>query len=208
MNILITGAASGIARALIQTLLLKEHHLYLSFHNEKQLELAKKRYEGKNNVYLFVLDVTNKEDRLKVKDMDIDVFINNVAIGESGSIMEIPRDKVRHNFEVNVFGNFSLLQIVIQNMIKKNNGRIINIGSLAGIIPLPFLGPYASTKASIHILTKTLQKEIKLLHKRIDIILVEPGMYHTGFNQVMFEEKYDWMHVESYFQEQIDTIRK
>ena len=114
--------------------------------------------------------------------------------------------KVRRNFEVNVFSTFEIIQIVLKNMIKKGKGRVIVISSIAGIIPFNFLGSYSATKSSVTTLTTTLKNEMKLINKNIKIVLIEPGLYHTGFNQVMFENKYDWMIKESYFKEDLDKI--
>lgn len=75
-------------------------------------------------------------------------------------------------------------------------------------MPLKFLGVYSATKASIIHLTTTLKEELKLLNKNIKVVLIEPGMYHTGFNQVMLENKYDWMSQKSYFKDELDLIRK
>ena len=59
------------------------------------------------------------------------------------------------------------------------------MSSLIGLMPLKFLGVYSATKASIIHLTTTLKEELKLLDTNIKVVLIEPGMYHTGFNQVM-----------------------
>ena len=117
-------------------------------------------------------------------------------------------NKVRENFEVNVFSNFEVIQIALKKMIQKDKGKIIIISSLAGTLPIPFLGSYCATKSSINMLCEVLKKEIKMLSYNIKIVLVQPGMYHTGFNQVMLENKYDWMSVKSYFEKQIESIRK
>lgn len=125
-----------------------------------------------------------------------------------GSIAEMSMEKVKQNFEVNVFSSFTLIQIVLQKMIKQNHGKIIIMSSLAGRIPIPFLGSYCATKASIIKLTETLRKELKMIHKNIQIVMIEPGFYHTGFNQVMFDNKYKQMDLNSYFQSQIKKIKK
>ena len=118
--------------------------------------------------------------------------------------MEI--EKIKDNFETNVFSNFELIQMVLKNMLKKDKGRIIIIASLAGIIPLKFLGSYCATKASIIKLTQCLKKELKLITKNIHISLILPGMYHTGFNQVMLENKYPAMK-NSIFKDKIKEIQ-
>ena len=189
-KILITGACGGIAESVIQKLLDEDYFIYVTVHTMQQLKRVKDKYKNNNNVECFKLDVTNTKDREKIKNLDIDTFVANAAIGYGGSIIDIDIDKIRENFEVNVFSNFELVQLVLKNMLKKNSGKIIIISSIAGIVPLRFLGSYSASKSSVIKLTQTLRKELKLITKKINISLVLPGMYHTGFNQVMLENKY------------------
>lgn len=207
-KILFTGARSGIAHATIKKLLDKDYLIYLTVHTEKQLELVNETYKEYNNVICMKLDVTDEKDIKQLDNLNIDILVSNAAIGEGGSIAEIPMDKVRYNFEVNVFSSFTVIQLVLKQMMKKEEGKIIIMSSLAGTIPLSFLGVYSATKASISTLTTTLYKELKLINKNIKIVLIEPGMYHTGFNQVMLDNKYEWMHIDSYFKAIIEEIRK
>lgn len=207
MNILITGGASGIARKVIEKLE-EKHQIYVTVHTEKQLELIKRKYQGKENIECFKLDVTNKEDRKKVNDLRIDVFISNAAIGYGGSMFEIPISFVRENFEVNVFGNLELTQLIVKRMIQRKKGRIIFISSLAGNAPVPFLGSYCATKASINMISSAMRLEAKLLRSKIEVITIQPGLYQTGFNQVMTENKYDQMNLDSYFKEQLEFLKK
>lgn len=206
-KILFTGARSGIASAVIDQLISKKFFIYVTVHNDKQLQMVCKKYEAFDNVECFKLDITNAKDREKLEHLDIDIFVNNAAIGYGGSISEIPMSKVRKNFETNVFSYLEVEQIILKTMMKKNKGRIINIASLAGIIPISFLGSYCATKASIIKMTECLRKELKLLDSKVEVCLVEPGLYYTGFNQVMLENKYEWMDVDSYFNYLIDSIR-
>jgi len=207
MNILITGGASGIARKVIEKLG-EKHQIYVTVHTEKQLELITKKYQDKENIQCLKLDVTNKEDRKKVTDINIDVFISNAAIGYSGSMFEIPISLVKENFEVNVFGNLELTQLVVKRMIQKKKGRIIFISSLAGNAPIPFLGSYCATKASINMISSTMRLEAKLLKSKIEVITIQPGLYQTGFNQVMIENKFDRMNLDTYFKEQLEFLKK
>jgi short-subunit dehydrogenase len=140
--------------------------------------------------------------------LDIDILICNAAIGESGSMLEIPMDKVRNNFEVNVFSTFRVVQIIASKMLSKNTGKIILMSSLYGIMPIKFLGPYSASKASVIKMADAMRKELKVINSDLKVILVEPGMYHTGFNQVMLNNKYEWMEKESIFKEELETIRK
>lgn len=205
-KILITGARSGIANSVVDIIKNKDYYIYLTVHTEKQLEIVKEKYKDYNNIECFKLDVTNKYDKEKIKTLDIDILFNNAAIGIGGSIIELPINKLRYNFEVNVFSSFEIVQIVLKKMINKNKGKIIIMSSIAGVMPINFLGSYCATKSSIIKLATVLKNELKLLNKNISICLIEPGMYYTGFNQVMLDNKYDWMK-DSYFKEELELIR-
>ena len=207
-KILITGARSGIGNAVVNKLLDKDYYIYLTVHTEEQLERIVQKYKEYSNIRCMKLDVTLESDRKKIEKLDIDILINIAGIGYGGSISEISMDRVRENFEVNVFSSFELVQIVLRQMIKKRKGKLIIMSSLAGILPINFLGSYCATKASIIQLTTTLKNELKMLNNDIKVILIEPGMYHTGFNQIMLENKYDWMREKSYFQNELSLIKK
>ena len=207
-KILYTGARSGISDYVIDKLIKKKYFIYITVHTKYQEEIMREKYIKNKNVKVFKLDITDKNDRQKLLDLDIDILINNAAIGEGGSLTEIDMDRVRENFEVNVFSSFEIVQLVLKMMLKKSSGKIIIMSSLASIIPVNFLGAYCGTKASISQMTRVLKNEVKLLNKNIKVVLIEPGMYHTGFNQVMLENKYKYMDIDSYFQSQIKEIRK
>ena len=155
----------------------------------------------------FKLDVTLPEDREKIVDYDIYVLVNNAGIGESGSLSEINVSKIRNNFEVNVFGPFELTQLALKNMMKKDSGTVIFIGSLVGRIAFPFLGPYCMTKFALSGGADSLRQELRKVTKNVHVSIVELGGYHTGFNQKNISRKYEWMGKESYFNEVIEDIR-
>ena len=206
-KILFTGARSGIAKSTIDRIIDKDFYIYVTVHTSSQLEIVKEKYKENKNVECLKLDVNSKKDRKILDKLDIDILVSNAAIGEGGSMAEINIDKVRKNFETNVFNNYEVIQIVLKNMLKKNKGKIIVISSLAGIYPIKFLGSYCASKASLIKMTECLKKEIALLNKNIKICLVEPGIYKTGFNELMFNNKYDWMNVETLFKSEIETIQ-
>lgn len=207
-KVLITGARSGIGAAVIDKLKDDDYYIYLTVHTEAQLDIVKEKYKDYSNIECFKLDITNSEDLKKLEKLDIDILINNAATNEGGSVLEMPMNKVRTNFEVNLFSFFEVVQIVARKMLQKNNGKIILMASLAGLMPFKFTGAYAATKVGIIKIADTMRKELKLINSNVKIILVEPGMYYTGFNQVMFTNKYDWMEKESYFKEELEMIRK
>lgn len=206
-KILFTGSRSGIAKATIDRLKNMEYYIYATVENEKQMEAMNRIYKEDDNVESFVLDITKKEDQEKIKSLDIDILVCNAAIGYGGSLAEMNVNLIRDTYEVNVFSSLELIQTVLKSMIRKKYGKIIIMSSLAGIYPIRFIGGYSSSKASLIKIAETLKKELGMLDDNIDVCLVLPGFYYTGFNQVMFENKYPSMNIDSYFKAQIEAVR-
>lgn len=204
-KILITGAYSGIMRELIKKIKSK-YFIYVTVHTENELKNIKEYYKMEKNIECLKLDIKNDLDIEKINKLDIDVFISNAAVGYGGSIINMDINKIKENYEVNVFRNFYLIQKILEKMNQKNKGKIIIMASLAGIIPIPFLGSYSSTKASIIKLSECLNKELKILNSNVKIALIEPGMYKTGFNKYMFDNKYD-SNFDNLFKEELELIR-
>lgn len=198
-KILFTGARSGIISKVIDKLD-ASYYIYLTVETNKQLEMVKEKYKNKSNIECFKLDITNKKDWGKLDFLSIDILVCNAAIGMGGSIADIPFERVRENYEVNVFSNFELIQKILKKMLPKDKGKIIIMSSLAGIVPIPFLGAYCSTKSSISMMTMCLKEELSLISDNIKIKMIQPGFYHTGFNQVMLDNKNDYMSLDSFFQ--------
>ena len=204
-KILITGARSGIISKVIDNII-DDYELYLTGHTDSQVRVMKDKYKNYKNVTCIKLDITNEDDYRKIENIDIDIYIANAAIAESGSMVEIPIDKIRNNFETNVFCNFNLLQQILHKMIRRGRGKVIIMGSLAGRIPMPFLGAYSGSKASLIKMTEALRFELMLLDSDIKVSLILPGLYDTGFNKLAMDKKYDFMDVNSFFEYQLDFI--
>lgn len=191
MKILITGAASGIGYLTALTLAQRGHEVYLTCHTKRQVKLVKEKLGNPINITIMKIDITKEEDRQKVLDLNVDCLYNHAGIALGGSIIEADMDEVRENFEVNVFSSFRLLQLVLRQMVDKDSGRIVVMSSLASSFSIPFAGVYSATKASITSIVKALQKEMFLMGTNVKVTLIEPGLYHTGFNQVFLDNKYD-----------------
>jgi len=190
MKILITGATSNIGLETGIKLLELGHFVYFTTHHEYELKNLSEKLKKYKNASCFKLDITKEEDRKKILEYDIDCLINNASIGKGGSIIELDIRKIKENFEVNVFGTLRLSQIYAGDLfVKKRKGKIIFISSISGIVPVSFLGSYCMSKACIITMSETLRKELKLITKDIQVKLIEPGIYNTGFNDLMFEDK-------------------
>jgi len=206
-NIVITGARSGIAHHVIEKLRTKNYHIYAAVHTEKELEQMQKKYQEDLHITCLKVDITNKEDWKQLENIDIDVYFANAAIGMGGSIVNMDINKVRENYEVNIFANLELLQYILNKMKIRGNGKVLMMASLAGIIPVPFLGSYCSTKAALIKWMECLQLELKEASIPIQLALIEPGLFRTGFNQVMLENKYPEVESDEYFERIIEWLR-
>ena len=152
------------------------------------------------------LDVLDSADRRRAEEWGVDVLVNNAGIGESGPIGEIPVDLVRANFETNVFGPLQLTQGLLKGMLKKGGGKIVNISSIAGRIAIPYIGPYCMTKHALEVLSEAMRVELE--HHHIKVVVIEPGPYATGFNELLMASKYRWFHENSLFAGDMDRVRK
>lgn len=207
-NILITGARSGIAHNVIGQLLERDYHIYATVHTENELKQIQKKYQEEIHITCLKLDLNNKYDWKQLESIDIDIYMANAAIGMGGSILNMSIERIRENYETNIFSNLELLQYILQKMEKRGSGKIIMMASLAGILPIPFLGSYCSSKASLIKWMECLRLELLETKIPIQLSVIEPGLYRTGFNQVMFENKYPEIENDHYFCDVIEWLQK
>lgn len=203
-NILITGGRSGIICDVIKRIK-NDYNLYITVHTDSEVLAIRNIYRDYSNIKCFKLDIVNDNDIFKLDDINIDILICNGADIEGGSLLDMPFDKIRDNMEVNYFGNLKLIRRVISN---NKSVKIIVISSLAGKMPLPFLGAYCSSKAALSVAIRSLRYELKLISKDLKVVIIEPGLYKTGFNKLGFDRKYEYMDNGSFFDEQIAFIKK
>lgn len=206
-TILITGAGSGIGRDTALELARRGHSVIASTQTHEQATELKKVAE-KAGLKLMVekLDILEPVDRARAEEWDVDVLVNNAGIGQSGPVAEIPLERVRANFETNVFSALALIQGLAKGMLKKGSGRIIIVGSLAGRVYVPYLGAYCMTKFALEAEAEALRFELK--PHNIHVSIIEPGPYATGFNERVAETKYEWFDENSLFASDAETIKK
>lgn len=191
-NILLTGTRGGIGLAAATRLLDKGHTVYATVHDEKDIAPLKEKLSSYGErAIIEKLDILDERDRLKVNNWHIDVLINNAAIGDSGPLADIPAARVRDCLETNVIATLQLTQAVVVQMKQRQQGRVIFISSLAGMIPTSFLSPYGLTKHAMESISGSLREELKPF--RIQVTSVNPGGYNTGFNKKNIEKKYEWL---------------
>ncbi len=206
MKILITGARGGIGLEAALQLAQRGHDVIATVHLEESIPVVEAAARERG-VTLSVekLDILNENDRRCFADYDIDVLINNAAIGETGPLLEVPVDRIRKNFETNVFSSIEFSQQFARSMVERGSGKIVFVGSLGGRLATPFMGPYMMTKFALEAAIDVLRIELRPLG--IKVSLIEPGAYATGFNEKMHARKYEWMDASSLYHDHLGFIR-
>lgn len=179
--VLITGASSGIGRATAVRLARDPGFaVYATARNPGTLaELAQ------SGAHPLSLDVTSEESmQVAVNTVEdeagpVGILVNNAGYGEYGTIEETDLDRVRREFETNVFGLARLVQLVLPGMRKAGQGRIINVSSMGGRLVFPAGGYYHASKYAVEALTDALRFEVAPFG--IKVVLVEPGLIRTSF---------------------------
>ncbi len=127
--------------------------------------------------------MTAAVERIEAEHGRVGTLVNNAGYGEYGTIEEADLDKVRTMFETNVFGLARMTQLVLPGMRRASRGRIVNIGSMGGRMTFPVGGYYHATKYAVEAITDALRNEVRPFG--IDVVLVEPGITQTGFEDTV-----------------------
>ena len=171
----ITGGTSGIGKCTAQAMLEKGYTVY---------ELSR-REQGIEGVHHIVADVTNEQSlaaavaEILQREEHIDVVINNAGFGISGAVEFTKTEDAQHQLDVNFFGMVRMNRQVLPILRKQGYGRIVNLSSVAGAIPIPFQTYYSASKAAINSYTMALANEVKPFG--IQVCCVQPGDICTGF---------------------------
>lgn len=210
-KVFLTGAGSGLGKEACLTLARRGHTVYASVHYTIQIAPLEEIALAEHlDLHVFKLDILVPQDRQQISNYSFDVLICNAAIGDSGSVAEVPIQRIKAVFETNIFAHLELVQLVLGPMIlEKHDGRIVFLSSLVGRIPAPFLSPYCASKFAIEAFATCLRQEMKILkNSSIQVCMIEPGAYATGFNKENNEKMYSWMQKNSYFYPQLSLLHK
>lgn len=190
MNVLITGARSNIGYSVAKSLALRGHIVYAGCKTIKEKEvLEDKIKEEKIIMFPIVLNLLDDDFNI-IDELDMDCLILHASIGNGGSILEISNKRFNEVIDVNIKGNFRLLQKYLRDCYYKNKkGKVFITSSLAAFIPLPYLSSYTSSKLYLYNLANTLRMELAYQKVDVKVSLILPGAYRTGFNDLMIENK-------------------
>jgi len=182
----ITGAANGIGRELVQQLLNKGAIIYGIDTDELNLNrVAAESAKLSRDFYSCVSDVTSETEMAKVRETilsrhpGIDFWFNNAGIAGTGDFLTTPHATFRRVISVNLDGVVLGTRIALETMEQKGAGTIINMASVAGHLAAPFLSAYSASKHAVVGFTRALREELSLKDSSVQLIMVSPGFVET-----------------------------
>jgi NAD(P)-dependent dehydrogenase (short-subunit alcohol dehydrogenase family) len=193
-RILISGAGSGFGELAAIGLATAGHDVIVGAQIWPQVTQLRLKAEqlGLKTLRVEKLDILDAYDVRHASKWDIDILVNNAAIGISGPLSEIPLELLRRSFETNFFAPLTLTQSVVRKLIaEKRPGKIVFVSSIGGLIAVPFGGPYATTKHALEALAGSMKAELEPFG--IQVQMINPGGYLTGFNETEAESSSHWM---------------
>jgi NAD(P)-dependent dehydrogenase (short-subunit alcohol dehydrogenase family) len=182
-TVAITGAGSGLGRAVAIKLAAKGYRVFGTARSETDAADLEKASAG--NAAVTLADITDQHAVTawvgKVSDElgehGLDVLISNAGTLTPGPLEVIPLDDIRREFEVNVFGAMAVINGFLPAL-RKSRGRIVQIGAMTGRLPVPFDGPSSASKAAFEALADVYRLELKPFG--IAFVMVQAGNMRTG----------------------------
>lgn len=181
--VLITGCSSGIGHATAAHLVGEGWKVYATARRREAI--ADLELQGCETL---ALDVTDEASMCAavaaVADAEgaVGVLVNNAGYSQSGAVESVSLDRVRSQFETNVFGLVRMCQLVLPGMRDQRWGKVVNVGSMGGRLTFPGMGLYHATKYALEALSDALRFEVRGFG--VDVILIEPGLITTRFADV------------------------
>lgn len=182
MKALITGASSGIGKSMAKYLSTLGYNLILVARNEEKLTNLKNTLS--TNVEILSLDLTNINNCYKLYNevKDIDILINNAGFGLFGEFNNTSLDKEIEMINLNITSLHILCKLYLNDFIKQDRGKILNVASIAGFMPGPLMSTYYATKNYVVSLSQAIKEELKKNKSNITISVLCPGPVKTNFD--------------------------
>jgi NAD(P)-dependent dehydrogenase (short-subunit alcohol dehydrogenase family) len=179
--VLVTGCSSGIGRCVAHGLQQRAYRVFATARDAK--DVASLRRDGLESLRLDLTDSASIEDAvgeiLERTDGRLYGLFNNAGYGQPGAVEDLPRQALREQFEVNVFGTHELTRRLIPVMLARGEGRIIQNSSVLGVVAMPFRGAYNASKFALEGLSDTLRLELK--GSGVHVVIIEPGPVLSRF---------------------------
>jgi len=186
MKAIVTGASSGSGRDMAIYLGKLGYDLVLVSRDINRLKETASKID--TEVEIYPADLTNKENCFKLydkyKDEEIDLLVNGAGFGLFGNTWETDINKEMEMINLNVLALHILTKLFLQDMVKRDKGRILNIASAAGFLAGPGLNTYYATKNYVVKWTLAIHEELRSAKSNVKVSCLCPGPVETNFNKV------------------------
>jgi short-subunit dehydrogenase len=184
---IITGASSGIGYEIAKLFAVEHIDLLIVARDGQKLLHIKKTFEEqyKIKVYTVATDLSTKEglkavhDTVRSNDLIVRYLVNNAGFGDYGSFIDRKMEKYKEMINLNIFSLTELSYHYAKEMVKRGNGRILNVASMAGLQPDPNFAVYGATKAYVISLTEAIHKELE--KTGVTATVLSPGATESKF---------------------------
>ena len=189
LTALITGASSGIGKALAHEFASHNYNLILVARNRENLEMLAAAIKDKYNIVVIAVekdlarDAAAQElyDEIKSLNLIVNVLVNDAGIGQRGNFVDIPAEKDAEIIHLNIITLTHLTKLFLKEMVARNDGKILQLGSIAGFQPGPFLAVYHASKAFVVSFSEALATELEDMGSAVTITCLCPGPTDTNF---------------------------
>jgi NADP-dependent 3-hydroxy acid dehydrogenase YdfG len=190
-KIMITGASSGFGLGTALGLAKAGHEVIGAAESWPQVRsLRADAADAGVTLTAIKLNLLDEIDLRHAGALDVDVLVLNAGVMEGGAIVDIPLERVRESFDVNVFGHLKLVQAIAPSMLERRSGKIVWVSSIVGILVVPFVGVYCATKHAIEAIAGAMKAELE--PHGVKVATINPGVYGTGFNDTGVESTMQW----------------
>jgi NAD(P)-dependent dehydrogenase (short-subunit alcohol dehydrogenase family) len=185
---LISGASTGIGRALVEHFAEQGHHVLAGVRSAKDVD----QFKSRPNVTPFFLDVTKSDDLNAVPDLIAAklkpearlILINNAGIAVHGPWELVSEPDLRRQIDINVLGPILLTKKCLPAL-RKTKGHVFNMSSISGLFASPFLGPYSTSKFALDAFSDSLRRE--MIKFGVSVTSINPGPIRTPIWQKGFD---------------------
>ena len=187
MKALITGASSGIGREFARLLAARGWDLIVAARSTDKL--YEMRDELSNvHVRVITIDLSREQDAYDLyehlQEEHIDMLINNAGFGAYGFFADVPLQREIELIHTNVCSLHILTKLFLRDMVARDSGTILNVGSMAGFSAGPKLSSYYASKNYVVRLTEAIHEELRRKNSNVKISVLCPGPVNTNFNEV------------------------
>ena len=188
MKVLITGASSGIGRDIAKEFAKRNYEIVLVARSVDKLETIRKEIfeEYRASVYFEAVDLTSRNNCIQLfnKHKDVDILVNNAGLGDFGLFEKTNLVKDLSLIDTNITALHILTKLYLREFKSRNDGKILNVASIAGFLPGPLMATYYATKSYVVRLSESIREELKKEKSRVQISILCPGPVKTNFNNV------------------------